>query len=85
MLRRLADEAATVALVGFSLGGNLTLKLLGEPLDGIPVAAGAAISAPLDLALGTAAPEQGHLRGVRAVSDRQNAPRRYPLRLGGHR
>src|SRR5690242_11815499 len=44
VLRRLADEAATVAPVGFSLGGNLTLKLLGEPLDGIPVAAGAAIS-----------------------------------------
>ena len=53
VLRRLADEAATVAPVGFSLGGNLTLKLLGEPLDGIPVLAGAAISAPLDLALGT--------------------------------
>jgi len=53
VLRRLADEAATVAPVGFSLGGNLTLKLLGEPLDGIPVVAGAAISAPLDLALGT--------------------------------
>ncbi len=53
VLRRLADEAATVAPVGFSLGGNLTLKLLGEPLDGIPVVAGAAISAPLDLARGT--------------------------------
>jgi predicted alpha/beta-fold hydrolase len=54
VLRRLADEAASVAPVGFSLGGNLTLKLLGEPLDGVPVTAGAAISAPLDLALGTA-------------------------------
>jgi hypothetical protein len=32
VLRRLADEAATVAPIGFSLGGNLTLKLLGEPL-----------------------------------------------------
>lgn len=53
VLRRLADEAATLALVGFSLGGNLILKLLGEPLEGIPVVAGAAISAPLDLALGT--------------------------------
>ena len=45
--------SATVAPVGFALGGNLTLKLLGEPLDGIPVVAGAAISAPLDLALGS--------------------------------
>ncbi|HET9517338.1 MAG TPA: alpha/beta fold hydrolase, partial [Actinoplanes sp.] len=53
VLRHLADEAGTVAPVGFSLGGNLTLKLLGEPLDGIPVVAGAAISAPLDLALST--------------------------------
>jgi uncharacterized protein len=53
VLRRLADEAPTLAPVGFSLGGNLTLKLLGEPLDGIPVVAGAAVSAPLDLALGT--------------------------------
>ena len=53
VLRRLADEADTLAPVGFSLGGNLTLKLLGEPLDGIPVVAGAAVSAPLDLALGT--------------------------------
>ena len=53
VLRHLANQAATVAPVGFSLGGNLTLKLLGEPLDGIPVVAGAAISAPLDLALGT--------------------------------
>ncbi len=53
VLRRLADEAPAVAPVGFSLGGNLTLKLLGEPLDGIPVVAGAAISSPLDLALGT--------------------------------
>jgi predicted alpha/beta-fold hydrolase len=53
VLRRLADEAATVAPVGFSLGGGLTLKLLGEPLDGIPVTGGVAVSAPLDLALGT--------------------------------
>jgi predicted alpha/beta-fold hydrolase len=45
--------SATLAPVGFSLGGNLTLKLLGEPLDGIPVVAGVAVSAPLDLALGT--------------------------------
>jgi predicted alpha/beta-fold hydrolase len=47
-LRRLADESATLAPVGFSLGGNLTLKLLGEPLDALPVVA-ATVSAPLDL------------------------------------
>jgi hypothetical protein len=53
VLRRLADEAAEVVPVGFSLGGNLTLKLLGEPLEGVPVVAGVAVSAPLDLALGS--------------------------------
>jgi predicted alpha/beta-fold hydrolase len=51
-LRALA-ELGPVVPVGFSLGGNLTLKLLGEPLEGVPVVAGATVSAPLDLALGT--------------------------------
>ena len=41
-----------VALVGFSLGGNVTLKLLGEPLDGLPIRAGVAVSAPVDLSVG---------------------------------
>ncbi|HRY10499.1 MAG: alpha/beta fold hydrolase [Actinobacteria bacterium] len=38
-----------VAVVGFSLGGNLTIKLLGEHTD--HVVAGVAVSAPLDLAV----------------------------------
>ncbi len=38
-----------VAVVGFSLGGNLTVKLLGEHTDA--VVAGVAVSAPLDLAV----------------------------------
>ena len=38
-----------VALVGFSLGGNLSIKLLGEHPDA--VVAGVAVSAPLDLAV----------------------------------
>lgn len=38
-----------LAQVGWSLGGNLTLKLLGEPLDGLPMRAGASVCAPLDL------------------------------------
>ncbi len=41
-----------LAVVGFSLGGNVALKLLGEPLDGLPMRAGVAISAPLDLSIG---------------------------------
>jgi predicted alpha/beta-fold hydrolase len=55
VLRALADEpsAAGLALMGFSLGGNVVLKLLGEPLVGLPVRAGISVSAPLDLASGT--------------------------------
>lgn len=39
-----------VAVMGFSLGGNATIKLLGEHTEG--VVAGIAVSAPLDLAVG---------------------------------
>lgn len=54
VLRVLADEPGVdgLALIGFSLGGNVTLKLLGEPLDGLPVRAGASVCAPVDLAAG---------------------------------
>ena len=47
------DGADGVGLLGFSLGGNVTLKLLGEPLEGLPVRAGMAVSAPLELSVGT--------------------------------
>ena len=43
------DVSDGLAQVGWSLGGNVTLKLLGEPLDGLPVRAGASVCAPLDL------------------------------------
>ena len=54
VLAALAQERRVegLALVGFSLGGNATLKLLGEPLEGLPVVAGASVCAPLDLASG---------------------------------
>jgi predicted alpha/beta-fold hydrolase len=54
VLRVLAEQpdAQGVAMMGFSLGGNVTLKLLGEPLEGLPVRAGVAVSAPLDLSVG---------------------------------
>lgn len=42
-----------VAVMGFSLGGAATLKLLGEPLAGLPVVAGVSVSAPLDLVVGS--------------------------------
>ena len=47
----LASGAVRVAVVGFSLGGNLTLKWLGEQGDGVDprVVAGAGVSVPVDL------------------------------------
>jgi len=42
--------ATTVALVGFSLGGNLTLKYLGESQRDPRIRTAAAISVPCDLA-----------------------------------
>jgi predicted alpha/beta-fold hydrolase len=45
-----ADLRRPVAVVGFSLGGNATIKLAGENTPG--VVAAVAVSAPLDLAVG---------------------------------
>lgn len=47
----LAGGVETVAVVGFSLGGNVTLKWLGEQGSGIDprVGAGVAVSVPIDL------------------------------------
>lgn len=46
----LEDLATPAAVMGFSLGGNAAIKLLGEHPPG--VVAGVAVSAPLDLAVG---------------------------------
>lgn len=46
----LADLGGSCAVVGFSLGANATIKLLGEHTPG--VVAGVSVSAPLDLAVG---------------------------------
>ncbi len=53
------DNEPLVFVMGFSLGGNATIKLVGEPLQGAPVAAAVAVSAPLDLVVGSE-----HLRQV---------------------
>ena len=45
-----ATNYARIALVGFSLGGNVTLKYLGEAPPHPAIVAAAAISVPLDLA-----------------------------------
>jgi predicted alpha/beta-fold hydrolase len=53
VIARAARDHSQIALVGFSLGGNMTLKYLGEapPSGGCrTVCAGIAISAPIDLA-----------------------------------
>lgn len=54
VLRALRDEPGIegLALIGFSLGGNAVIKLLGEPFEGLPIRGGVAVSAPLDLAAG---------------------------------
>lgn len=48
-----ADGTSRLALMGFSLGGNMTIKLMGEPHPDIPLFAAVAVSAPLDLTVGS--------------------------------
>jgi len=63
-----------LGIVGFSLGGNVTLKLLGEGVDGLAVREAVTVSAPLDLAAGSeylhhvafGLYERAMLRGLRA-------------------
>jgi len=50
VIARAATDYQKIALVGFSLGGNVVLKYLGEAPPHPAVAAGVAISAPIDLA-----------------------------------
>ncbi len=47
-----SEKYQEIYLVGFSLGGNLTLKYLGEQKPNPKIKKGVAISAPLDLHLG---------------------------------
>jgi len=49
VVRRAAELYDRIALIGFSLGGNLTLKYLGEAPPHPSIIAGVAISAPVDL------------------------------------
>jgi predicted alpha/beta-fold hydrolase len=50
VVNRAAHDYAHISLIGFSLGGNLTLKYLGEAPPHKSVRAGVAVSAPVDLA-----------------------------------
>jgi predicted alpha/beta-fold hydrolase len=50
VIQHAASNYSRLALVGFSLGGNLILKYLGEAAPSAAIVAAAAISAPVDLA-----------------------------------
>jgi predicted alpha/beta-fold hydrolase len=50
VIQHAAAQYSRIALIGFSLGGNLTLKYLGEATPHPNVIGAAAISAPIDLA-----------------------------------
>jgi uncharacterized protein len=50
VVRFAAAKYSRIALIGFSLGGNLTLKYLGEASPHASVIGAVAISAPIDLA-----------------------------------
>jgi uncharacterized protein len=66
VVRRLVDEhpGEPLALAGFSLGGNVLLKWLGEQGDDLPaeVRAAAAVSVPFDLERGSRFIERGFAR-----------------------
>lgn len=49
VIARARQSVDRIALVGFSLGGNLTLKLVGSGIQDDSVLAAVAISAPVDL------------------------------------
>jgi len=50
IIARAARDYPTLALIGFSLGGNVVLKYLGEAPPHAGIRAGAAVCAPIDLA-----------------------------------
>ena len=58
VLAHAAADYQRIALVGFSLGGNVTLKYVGEAPPHFAVVAAAAISVPLDLASSARALDQ---------------------------
>lgn len=56
-----------IGALGFSLGGNVLLKYLGEVGDGSPVRAAAAVSVPFDLAAGSRFIESGLMGKVYTI------------------
>lgn len=81
------DEPQTpLAVIGFSLGGNVLLKWLGERGDAAPIRAAAAVSVPFDLANAAARVHQGFsrvyelrmLRSLQAVMSLKTAQQPLP-------
>lgn len=58
LVGRVAESYEQIALIGFSLGGNVTLKYLGEGPVHPAVTAGIGISVPVDLAASARALDQ---------------------------
>jgi pimeloyl-ACP methyl ester carboxylesterase len=74
VIDRAAAEYRQIALIGFSLGGNITLKYLGEPAPHSAVIAGVAISAPVDLTSSAhcpLTPETHHLLNAQTIARMQ--------------
>ena len=65
ILERLADPARRIYLVGYSLGGNVLLKYLGELGARAPVSGAVAVSVPFDLQDSSAALSEGFSRFYR--------------------
>ncbi|MDX1497631.1 MAG: hydrolase [Salinisphaeraceae bacterium] len=61
-LLREREPHTQLAIVGYSLGGNVTLKWLGEQGHAAPVVTGVAVSTPFDLSICAKAIRQGWSR-----------------------
>ncbi len=61
MLQR-SEPRTPLAVIGYSLGGNVVLKWLGEQGEAAPVSAAAAVSVPFDLGNAAARVHQGFSR-----------------------
>ncbi len=89
-LLRERAPARTLAAVGYSLGGNVLLKYLGELGAASPLAAACAVSVPFDLAAGATRLRRGFsrcyqwrlLRSLRAKTCAKFARIRCPIPLG---
>jgi predicted alpha/beta-fold hydrolase len=80
------EPQTPLAVIGYSLGGNVLLKWLGERGDAVPVRAAAAVSVPFDLANAAARVHQGFsrvyeqrmLRSLKAVMSLKAAQQPLP-------